>query len=376
MSTLKEKANKKRSSRQSAKVIETPSVIKNENIEATKEAIEEANKPLTLSDLLAEQRKKAEQEKTDAAKMQKYYALTDAFSALGKIGGAAIGGAVGGNAMDSAPAVAEYQPSRGYIDAFERAKQANDRLRAIDDKDFNLALREEDRSYRQQEAKLERGYRKQLAIFESELRAAQAQKDAELELEIKTKIENLNHEHKMALEKLKGDNAIEEKMWSKAIVDSQMAGKNSGYGGIIGKDVIPVRFSNRKVVNIPTGYYNEIANSLMGRDINGKYIDKSNIRQFIEDNPELINEYLVDYGLVEAPAEQPVEEQITESPAPKKKTLKERAAEYGKLTGGVVPQGAYGGFRYKNADNNTEDKSTEEESLEDYNARFKSNRKR
>ena len=88
--------------------------------------------------------------------MQKYYALTDALKALGQMGGTAIGGAIGGNMLDSASKVDEYKPSRGYLDAIEKSKKANDRLRALDEKEFNLAynknLREEERAYKQKMA--------------------------------------------------------------------------------------------------------------------------------------------------------------------------------------------------------------------------------
>lgn len=81
-----------------------------------------AVKPLTISDLLSSQREAAVKDKTDAGRMQQYYALADVFNALGKMGGAVVGGAVGGNILDSAPMVGEYKESRGYLDAFERAK--------------------------------------------------------------------------------------------------------------------------------------------------------------------------------------------------------------------------------------------------------------
>ena len=327
--------------------------------------------------MLANQRAQYMKEKTDAVKMQKYSALTDALNAIGKMGGTAIGGAIGGNMLDSAPVVGEYQPSRGYVDAFEQARQANERLRALDEKEFNLALRDEDRSYRQQEAKLDREYRKQLLDYEHQLRQAQAQKNYDLELELKTKIENLTHEHDMARENLSGQYEIKSKDKSLEIVREQNRDKSDGYGksGTVGKDFIPVRFSNRKVVDIPIGYYNEIVNSLIGRDVNGVYVDENNARKVIEDNPELINEYLVDYGIVEAPADKPVAQTPDEQSAPKKKTFKERVAEYGKMAGGINA-GTYNGLRYKNEGNNSEEKSAEEESLEEYNAKYKSNRKR
>lgn len=122
-------------------------------------------KPKTIADLIAEGYKKVEKEKTDAAKMQKYYALSDAFSALGRMGGAAIGGAIGGDVLGSAPVVPEYKESRGYIDAFERAKKANDRIKELDNMSYQLALRDEDRKLQKATAEEERAFNlKVLAI--------------------------------------------------------------------------------------------------------------------------------------------------------------------------------------------------------------------
>lgn len=275
-------------------VVQNPSGgITNANIEAAKTAIAEADKPLTLSDLLEKQRKKAETEKTDAAKMQKYYALTDALNALGKIGGSVVGGAVGGNVMDSAPAVPEYKESRGYLDAFEKAKQANDRLRELDDMEYNLALKDEERSYKQQEAKLEREFRKQLLDYENQLKQAQAQKNYDLELALKTKIENLTHEHKMAQEKLKGEYVLREKDKSKEIVTIQ----NQGRG--MDKDYIPMAMANGKGVMIPKSYYEDMLDFYIGEVIGGETATKDNVKSLIRKNPQLVNNYLAMFGYMD-----------------------------------------------------------------------------
>lgn len=132
----------------------------------------------TIEGMFEELKKARQQDKTDAVKMQKYHALTDAFNALGKMGGAAIGGAIGGNALDSAPNVGEYQPSRGYVDAFEKAKAANDRLRAIDDMEFKLAVdklqKDEERKYNEQKEQERRAWEDKR---EQERRAWQAGQD-------------------------------------------------------------------------------------------------------------------------------------------------------------------------------------------------------
>lgn len=96
-------------------------------------------KPKTIADLIAEGHKKAEKEKTDAQKMQRYHALTDVFNALGKMGGSVVGGAIGGDALVGT-STKEYQPNRGYLDAIEKAKTANDRIRALDDTAFQLQM--------------------------------------------------------------------------------------------------------------------------------------------------------------------------------------------------------------------------------------------
>ena len=124
---------------------QTPGVTASEVSNPVKEEAAKRNGPSTFQDLLAAQRQEALKEKTDAAKMQQYYALADVFNSIGKLGGSAVGGAIGGNAGESAPAVDPYKESRGYIAAFEKAKQANDRLKAIDDKAFNLAVKQEER---------------------------------------------------------------------------------------------------------------------------------------------------------------------------------------------------------------------------------------
>jgi hypothetical protein len=89
--------------------------------------------------MMAERRNSYVKEKTDAEKMQRYHALTDVFNAFGKMGGSVVGGAIGGDALVGTSAK-EYQPNRGYLDAIEKAKTANDRIRALDDTAFQLQM--------------------------------------------------------------------------------------------------------------------------------------------------------------------------------------------------------------------------------------------
>lgn len=277
-------------------------------------------KPKTLSDYLAEQREKIRQEKTTAEKMQRYYALTDALGALGKMGGAMIGGAIGGNMMDSVPNVGEYKESRGYLDAIEKAKQANDRLRALDDKEFQLALRDDERNYNQQIAKAERDFRRQMIELENQLAEARANKDferqnqliekkAKLTLEHDTKLANINNKHgaemkKLSVEMVKMQNGL-----------GEYAKDKQG-------ESIPVMFSDNSTMEIPERLYNGLANYLIGTKIGDQYIDEENVAQAIKNNPFIAKSYLAGFGLGEAPTMSP--KPVEDPEEKRKRELKER----------------------------------------------------
>ena len=253
---------------------------------------QEENKPKTLSDLLEEQRKKAETEKTDAAKMQKYYALADAFNALGKMGGAAIGGAIGGDIVGGAPTVAEYQPSKGYIDAFEKAKNANERLRALDDKEFNLAVRDEERSYNQQVAKADRDFKAQQAQldrdwqmtfydYKSKIEQANAQSNLKLKNDLEKELLAIENQFKAKYQAIA--NAHEEKLknLSLDIVKLQNQGSNE-----------LVAFDDGTTMSIPESYYKSMFNYFNGKEINGMYVDKDNFAEFVRQNPKQVSSFL------------------------------------------------------------------------------------
>lgn len=253
---------------------------------------QEENKPKTLSDLLEKDRKKAETDKTDAAKMQKYYALADAFNALGKMGGAAIGGAIGGDIVGGAPTVAEYQPSKGYIDAFEKAKNANERLRALDDKEFNLAVRDEERSYNQQVAKADRDFKAQQAQldrdwqmtfydYKSKIEQANAQSNLKLKNDLEKELLAIENKFKAQYQAIA--NAHEEKLknLSLDIVKLQNQGSNE-----------LVAFDDGTTMSIPESYYKSMFNYFNGKEINGMYVDKDNFAEFVRKNPKQVSSFL------------------------------------------------------------------------------------
>ena len=252
---------------------------------------EVVTKPLTFSDYLAKQRENLKQDKTDAEKMQKYYALTDVFNALGKMGGAAVGGAIGGNMLDSAPAVGEYQQSRGYLDAFERAKQANDRLRALDEQEFTLAYnrqqQEEERDYRHREQELDRQWQLKLYDYKTQIEQAIAEKDWARSAQLKLQMAKDEQAHAMALQRLRNSGALAEKQAGYDISKWQAETYNT----------TPIGFADGTSIAVPDNYYQGLVNYFMNADWNGRRVTKDNVTEYIKHHPEEAMEFLSRFGI-------------------------------------------------------------------------------
>ena len=248
-------------------------------------------KPLTFSDYLAKQRENLKQDKTDAEKMQKYYALTDVFNALGKMGGAAVGGAIGGNMLDSAPAVGEYQQSRGYLDAFERAKQANDRLRALDEQEFTLAYnrqqQEEERDYRHREQELDRQWQLKLYDYKTQIEQAIAEKDWARSAQLKLQMAKDEQAHAMALQRLRNSGALAEKQAGYDISKWQAETYNT----------TPIGFADGTSIAVPDNYYQGLVNYFMNAEWNGRRVTKDNVTEYIKHHPEEAMEFLSRFGI-------------------------------------------------------------------------------
>lgn len=247
----------------------------------------------SLSDLLAEQRKNIVKDKTDAIKMQKYYALTDALGALGKIGGTAIGGAIGGNVMDSAPIVGEYKESRGYLDAFERAKQANDRLRALDDKQFQLAMRDEDRSYQQQQAKLNRLHQMQMIDYQNRINRANADKDFERKKQLEDERLAKQQAHDKEMAELR--NKFNESEIRLKNQYNQQSSANSRANIKFQHDLyntVPIAFDNGTGIKVSKADYEGLQTFLIGKKFGNTTVSKDNFGAFLRQNPKIVSEYL------------------------------------------------------------------------------------
>lgn len=257
-----------------------------------------AKKPKTIADLIADGYKKAEKEKTDAARMQQYHALSDAFSALGRLGGSAIGGAVGGNVMDSAPVVAEYKPSRGYVDAFEKAKTANDRIKELDNMAYQLAVKDDERKYAEAKLAEQRAYDK--AKTEEEREFKREMQNAKWEHDDKVTKENREYLTNSANVKMEHDKEI-------AAIKAS-AGKKED-------KLIPVQFRVRKTggngfkddgdeystfaYQIPKKYYESMKADFAATRVfpDGERVTKETVDEYIRKNPEEVNEYLEMMGV-------------------------------------------------------------------------------
>lgn len=258
----------------------------------------------TFNDLLKNSltimRQNAEKEKTDAGKMQQYYAFTDALNAIGKLGGSAVGSAVGGNVADSAPAVDPYKESRGYLEAFERAKKANDRLRELDEKDFQLALRDEQRAYdrtikdadnalRMRLADIDRQWQVEYLRIKSEIDQAVAQQNMELKAKLESDMAALNHGYAMQRQQAQMDHDRDMKRITENIVRMQMSG---GYGGRSNYSV-PFAFNNGTGMIIPKRFYDDMLSYYVAKKkIGGQDVDKENIVEVLRNYPNLVTDYL------------------------------------------------------------------------------------
>lgn len=247
-------------------------------------------KPKTLADYLGELRKKAEDEKTSSAKMQKYYALTDALKALGDMSSTAVGGIAGGGAMDAPYNIAEYKPNRGYLEAIEKAKKADDRLRALDDKGFQLAMRDEDRSFQQQMAKENRDFQRQMAENEAKRREALAENNHKRNLELIKERADIEAAHKEKELKIKYQYETSLKNISKEIVKMQTSGSGS-------TKKTQLWFDDGSKAEIGKDDYEALKRHIIGKKVGGTTVTKENVDHIISANPQYISGLMATYGI-------------------------------------------------------------------------------
>lgn len=277
--------------------------IPEETINAATQAVQETLNPTvetetapTIEDMLAGLRKPVEDQKTSAEKMQRYYALTDAMKALGRMGGAAVGGAIGGDVLAGATPV-EYKPNRGYLDAIENAKKASDRLRSIDDTGFKLAFskqqRDEERAYQTQKTKEEREYQaarearqrewdKELLEIKAEIEKAALEGNYKLKTELETKMATMQQQFKKDMEAIKHRYAIEERQTVSANQQAQLDAYNN----------VPLAFDDGTAMNLTKGQQDGMRLFFMGKEIDGVIVDKDNVDAVIRANPQLAREYM------------------------------------------------------------------------------------
>lgn len=263
-------------------------VVKND----TSAPVNAATKPLTFSDMLEAQRQNIVKDKTDAVKMQKYYALTDALKALGQMGGAAVGGAIGGGVLDSAPSVPEYKESRGYLDAVERARKADDRLRALEEQDFNLAYskqqRDEERAYNEKNRKEEREYQAEQNRLNREYQAEQAR----ITREWNKAVADGDFARKAELEKellsLKNRYAAADDQRSKDYLQKQYDLYNPSR---------PVMFADGTMATFSSQQLEDMLANFKGKTIGGEKVTKDNFADILRKHPEEFADYFSMIGI-------------------------------------------------------------------------------
>ena len=255
-------------------------------------------RPSTFQDMLALMRQDALKEKTDAAKMQKYYALADAFNAIGKLGGSAVGGAIGHNAAESAPAVEPYKESRGYIQAFEKAKEANERLKTLDDKQFALLydrektkdardyegkVRAEERAYKERLLKLDQAWQKEFYDYKARIEQANTEGNLRLKAQLELELAAKNQEYWKERETISHEN-------NKKLYNIQYGSRNTRQTGV------PFMFTDGSHKLIPKNYYNAMINHFIGDTWNGEEVDEDNVIQYMKNNPQLVSDYMATFG--------------------------------------------------------------------------------
>lgn len=256
-----------------------------------------------LSTRLAEMKEEAKQEKTDAVKMQKYHALANVLNSIGKLGGAAVGGAIGGNMADSAPNTGEYKRSQGYIDAFEKAKKASDRLRDLDNQEYNLLARNEEREYNKfvrdaeneykaQMMQLQREWDKEFFTYKTAIEQANAQQNMELRAKLEAEFAEKQQQFKEQTMLLQHNLEKKIKDYEYNIYEKKGEDKKS-------KETTPFTLNNRTKVDIPDKIYNEMVSFFVHQgNVGGVEVDEDNVLRELRKNPKLVNEFLALYGVV------------------------------------------------------------------------------
>lgn len=282
----------------------------------------ETEKAPTIEDMLEERRKAAQAEKTDAQKMQRYYALTDAMKALGKMGGAAVGGAIGGDVLAGATPV-EYKPNRGYLDAIENAKKASDRIRSIDDAGFQLAVskqqRDEERAYQTQKTKEEREYQaareakqrewdKELLEIKAEIEKAALEGNYKLKEQLETKMATMQQQFKKDMAAIEHRYNMTEKSTMSAAQQAQIDAYN--------KETLA--FDDGTAMRINKGDYAGMRRFYKGKTIGGVVVDDDNFDEIIRANPQLARDFMKMVGSTAT----------TQSTAPSSGTTPAPAADY------------------------------------------------
>ena len=255
-------------------------------------AQQEREKPKTVQDLFNQHKQAAIKDKTDAQKMQQYYALTDVLKTLGQMGGGIVGGAIGGSITDNMPNIGEYKESRGYLDAFERAKQANDRLRQLDDKEFQLRYQDEmadkEAERRAKERALDQQWQMTFFDYKTKIEQAIADKNLAAQQKYQKELMDAKQEYEKELITLRGEYDL------KGRRISAYSGRGGGGGGAPKPDTQTIDFEDGTTVDVTNDQYRRIRNRFIGRTFGpeDEKVTDQNLPVFIRQNPDEIKQFL------------------------------------------------------------------------------------
>ena len=198
--------------------------------------------------------------------------------------------------LDSAPAVPEYKESRGYLDALERARKANDRLRELDDKQFSLAYskqqRDEERAYNEKTRAEERAYQAEQNRLNREYQAEQAR----ITREWNKAVADGDFARKAELEKelldIKNRYAAADDQRSREYLQMQYDLYNKPQ---------PVMFSDGSVANFTSDQLSTMLENYKGKTVGGVKITKDNFGEVLRNNPAEFAGYLKMIGATANP---------------------------------------------------------------------------
>jgi hypothetical protein len=162
---------------------------------------------------------------------------------------------------------------------------------------YQLAVRDEERSYKQQVDKLNREYQKQLIDYKNQVDRANADRDYERSKELKMAIAEMEQKHKKEIAELNNKYEQENLKLKNQYRQSEQAGSraNMQYQHDLYNSV-PLAFNDGTGIRLSKNDYEGLLRFYNGKKIGNVTVNKDNIDTFLRDNPKLVNDYITAVG--------------------------------------------------------------------------------